>query len=465
MSTPVYEAAKEILQNNIYEIMLDNKTHRRTLPSKEFYMHQWNWDSATHAMGLIHIDETWAYEEILCLLSGQWKNGLIPHIVFNPAENSYFPGPDFWKTEKASGITQLTSGITQPPLLAISIEYLYREIKDRKQADVFLQTVLPKLISYHKHLKTYRDSEDNGLLTIIHPWESGTDNSPRWDRVLETIQLQTIPKRVKESIRAQRSDNVKGVTAHRPIEKDYYRYIYLIDLYKSWHWDYKKIMSDTPFAVKDVLFNAIWCRANCALANLSEQAGDTKHGELFRSWENQTRNALHDLWDNEEKVFMTVDVTHGKKRYLKENTIANFLPLYAKAADEKQLFELLNQLVDPQSYWTPFPFPSTAVSHEKFELTRYWRGPTWPITNLFIIEGLLQYSDYPIAIFLAREALKKTINMIELNGFFEYYHPNFGKESSGRALGFGAFSWSAAIYIYLLHEYQSIKTNEPLPGA
>ena len=71
--------------------------------------------------------------------------------------------------------------------------------------------------------------------------------------------------------------NRKDIRSHssqeRPTESDYYRYIYLIELFKDLAWDYTKILDETPFAVKDILFNSIWARANEALAALLHTYG------------------------------------------------------------------------------------------------------------------------------------------------------------------------------------------------
>ena len=94
------EKAKNVLLANLYEVELNGILYRRTVPSREFYVHQWNCDSATHAMGLVFVDEQRAFDELKSLVSGQWENGLIAQITFNPKETKYFPGPKFWGTEK-----------------------------------------------------------------------------------------------------------------------------------------------------------------------------------------------------------------------------------------------------------------------------------------------------------------------------------------------------------------------------
>lgn len=457
MNRKTYNAAKKTLENNCYAINLHNQLLRRTLPSREFYVHQWNWDSATHAMALIHIDEMRAYEEIYSLLSGQWVNGLIPHIIFNPSETRYFPGPDIWDTEKTSGTTIATSGITQPPLITISAFYMYKTAKDRNQARIFQKNVIPKLVAYHEHLKKYRDPENSGLLTIIHPWESGTDNSPRWDNVLQQIDIGSIPDRIKETVNEGRTDNKLGELDDRPKVYDYYRYLYLTDLYKNWQWDFVKIVRESPFAVKDILFNAIWCYANDSLAQFLEETGKGKDAKKFRVWEQQTRDAIQSLWNSHSQIFKLINVTQGKKISIYEDTIANFLPLLAKAVTKTQLTQLINQLLDPKKYWSPVPLPSIALDNPKFELTRYWRGPSWPITNLLIIEGLRNYEMSNPCKKLQLKIIKKTMSMIEKYGFSEYYNP-YGENTytKRKTLGFGSFSWSAAIYIYLAHEYKLI---------
>ncbi|MDO9575145.1 MAG: hypothetical protein Q7J55_01285 [bacterium] len=72
------------LKKRAVEVLKDNDTGNSTKPAPLLYPHQWQWDSAFIAIGLSHIDEERAQQEILSLLRGQWTNGMIPHIIFNP---------------------------------------------------------------------------------------------------------------------------------------------------------------------------------------------------------------------------------------------------------------------------------------------------------------------------------------------------------------------------------------------
>ncbi len=93
-------ATLETLHKNAIEVLTGNDLGEFTKPAPKLYPHQWNWDSAFIAIGLSHFDETRAQQEILSLLTGQWKSGLIPHIIFNPEASDYYPGPDFWQCER-----------------------------------------------------------------------------------------------------------------------------------------------------------------------------------------------------------------------------------------------------------------------------------------------------------------------------------------------------------------------------
>jgi glycogen debranching enzyme len=138
-----------------------------------------------------------------------------------------------------------------------------------------------------------------------------------------------------------------------------------------------------------------------------------------------------------------------------------FLPLFAGAVTDEQLPKVLARLSDPEQFWPAYPVPSTALNSPKYELTRYWRGPTWPVTNLFIIEGLMRYAPRSEqARQMAEHLIDTTLEMIARDGFYEYYDPTKGVARPGRTdnatqFGFATFSWSAAIFIQLAQQYRS----------
>ncbi|HUU42222.1 MAG TPA: trehalase family glycosidase, partial [Planctomycetota bacterium] len=89
-------------------------------------------------------------------------------------------------------------------------------------------------------------------------------------------------------------------------------------------------------------------------------------------------------------------------------TAAGFLPLFAGIPDERRAERLLEHLLDPGKFWTPFPVPSVAVDEPCFE-PDMWRGPTWVNVDLLIVLGLRRYAFADVA----RELTGKVLAGIE----------------------------------------------------
>src|SRR5437764_4710170 len=83
------------------QVLAGNDLGKSTKPAPGLYPHQWNWDSCFIAIGIAHYDPDRAADEIRSLLRGQWRNGLLPQIVFSPKGEGYFPGPDVWQSTRS----------------------------------------------------------------------------------------------------------------------------------------------------------------------------------------------------------------------------------------------------------------------------------------------------------------------------------------------------------------------------
>ena len=98
------DPADDRLAGAAVDVLLANWTGGHTVPSRTLYPHQWSWDSAFIAIGRSWYDEPRAQQELRSLFRGQWADGRVPHIVFNPSvgEEAYFPGPAFWQSSSRS---------------------------------------------------------------------------------------------------------------------------------------------------------------------------------------------------------------------------------------------------------------------------------------------------------------------------------------------------------------------------
>jgi hypothetical protein len=211
MMTALAETAEAVLAGNW--------SGGSTVPSRRQYPHQWGWDAAYIAIGWSRVDPARAATELESLLAGQWTDGRVPHIVFHPdvPEDAYFPGPAFWGGP--------TSGLTQPPLHARAALEVASRSPDGK---AFLARVFGRLAAQHAYLAERRDAGGGGLAAIVHPWESGLDNSPAWDAPLAAVELP--PEGVEPY---GRRDRRHVDAAERPSDADYDRFVHLARAYRD----------------------------------------------------------------------------------------------------------------------------------------------------------------------------------------------------------------------------------------
>ena len=426
-------------------VLKDNDMGGWTRAAPNLYPHQWSWDAAFIAVGLAHLDTGRAAAEIRSLLEHQWKNGKIPHIVFNPEAppESYFPGPEHWASatdadadEAPSGPAR-TSGLCQPPAHAIAgwriLEVAQNRDEGVAEAHEFLREVYPKLFVWHRYLATQRDPEVSGLVTIFHPWESGTDNSPRWSTAMEQVEVGGMPDFKRPDL-----SHVPD-PSERPTGVEYDRYIWLVEVIKRAGCDDTVLYDESPFLVKDVLASAILVRANEALLEIAEVVGAPDEDRAtIRSWIERGRQGLDTRWDPRLKLCLDYDLHAGKS--LRARTVAGFAPLIA-GTDKTHRLQMLLRVLDSQAFaghpnlrW-PLP-PSTSPEEPGFHPRSYWRGPVWPVMNWLLWWSLERAGER------GRASQLKSRGLAQLSEgrFGEYYEP-----FTGEALGSDGQSWTAAV--------------------
>jgi glycogen debranching enzyme len=405
-----------------------------TSPSVRLYPHQWSWDSACIAMGYAPVDQSRAESEFRSLFAGQWKNGLLPHIVYTDGAH-YFPGPEFWETDRSPDAPERprTSGIVQPPVHATAAWRFYRRARDRKRAAAFLEELFPELVAWHGYLYRERARDGDGLVEIWHPWESGMDNSPLWDAALERIE--------PEQLAYERIDVRIADPDERPSDREYDRYVHLVGLFRGLGYRSDAIREVTPFALQPVLFNSLLVQANRDLAEIARLLG-SDHREL-EAWADQTESAIEGkLWEEEHGIYVDFDVT--ARAHVRVHTATGLSPLYAGVPEPARAARLINALsrwqVDVDGAWA---IASFAPDEPGFQPTRYWRGPIWPIVNWVVARGLDRYG-YTEQAAAVRAAI---VGLSRRNGFWEHYSP-----VTGDGHGAGEFAWTAGLVLDLLHE-------------
>lgn len=413
-----------------------------TKPSALQYPHQWNWDSALIAFGLAHFDLPRAYTEIRSLLRAQWRDGMVPHIIYSAGSTDYFPPPEFWQTANLPHGSPLpTSGLTQPPILATVIRMMGNVARLGSPATQptyheFLREVFPHLLTWHRWLHSARDADGTGLPCLLHPWESGMDNSPLWANALDRITPRDLPP-------FKRYDAIHVAPDERPLAPDYERFVYLTDRARQLHWDARALLEQMPFLVQDVLFCSILHRADEDLAALAVELGEATHE--IESWLQRTRKVFNErFWVDERGLYLDYDLR--ARAPIPVNANATFAPLYAGLASPAHATRLVKEHFDNPAEYAPgvnskFRLPSVAKNEPGYSARRYWCGPVWIQMNWIIAQGLRRYWFATEADSLIHDALA----LMEQSGFREYYDPR-----DGSGCGSQDFSWSAALALDMI---------------
>ena len=412
-------------------ILKENDRGGYTIPTSGLYPFQWNWDSCLAALGLRHLDEARAWQELETLLAHQWPDGMVPHIVFHVPDEGYFPGPDVWGAPLPSGTITPTSGITQPPLLGYAMRRLYEEARDSRLAEAKARALLPKAAAWHRWFYAARDPAGSGLVAIIHPWESGRDNSIDWVEALARVPTDGVPP-------YRRRDTGHVDAAQRPTQAEYDRYIWLVRRFRALGWDNRKLHDASPFRVVDPGFNAILIRSDADLAALADALGELQIAEEARSRIAKAATAFEVLWSPIRHQYLCLDRVTGT--LVDSPSAGGLLPLFAGLGGATRQRALADRIRDWRAR-TRFGVASHDPSDPRFEPKRYWRGPAWLIINAMLADGLARNGLADDAEAINADSLA----LLSAGGFAEYYDPLTGEGLGGRQ-----FTWTAAMVADLI---------------
>jgi len=403
----------KLLDQTARDILRLNDRGGYTVPTEGLYPYQWNWDSAFAAMGFAQFNVDRAWVEFETLFSGQWDNGMVPHILFHQVDEGYFPGPEMWKSVGPIP----SSGITQPPVAATMVRLVFE-----RNPNVGLARLAPlydKIVAWHDWFMAWR--LDQGAVCTTHPWETGRDNAPDWDGAMAAID----PVGVGEY---RRRDTSHVDSEMRPTREDYDRYVWLVQRGARLNWDDAAMLQDTPFRVADPSMTFTLMRAQRDLAELGRSLGrdvSTIEGQITK-----LESGAQTLWNETLGCYDSRDTRTGE--WANSISNASFLCWYG-GLPAPQMRAVLTHVLEGVTYGVP----SFTPHDPKFEAKRYWRGPVWAVMNMLIGMGLDEM-DLPEGQVL-REG---TADLITKHGFSEYFDPLDGSPAGG-----GTFTWTAAVWL------------------
>ncbi|OGY26747.1 MAG: hypothetical protein A2Z11_02105 [Candidatus Woykebacteria bacterium RBG_16_43_9] len=417
----IIDQAKGTLNGNLKTGYSDwaNTKYKYICPSKSHYQHQWFWDSCFHAIALSHLDLELAKNEVNSLLWAQRKDGFIPHIIYWDRRNYNSLLTNLGsRLESKLSFTPKSTELIQPPLIAQAVEAIYQKDKNID----FLHKVLPKLKSYYLWLANNRDPDNDGLISIIAPYESGLDQSPSYDPIFGTENKPQIFSAV-----------VGRTITFRNMMRNY---------------NLESIFEADYFNVKDVLVNSIYIKNLETLSNLLHEIDQEESARHFHQLSLKGKDALiKKCFDRSESIFF--DTYGSSDKTVKVKTIKGLLPLMLDLPKGMVGDIVKKHILNRKEFDLPYPIPTVAADEESFspvptKIANYpllCRGPTWINTNWYIFNGLKKHGYEKEADNLR----EKTIQLIQKSGFREFFNPFSGE-------GYGAvdFSWSTLVVDMIL---------------
>ncbi|MFZ2513423.1 MAG: hypothetical protein WAW63_03130 [Candidatus Saccharimonadales bacterium] len=423
-----------------WKVLDTNYTGVYHMPHCDHYKGLFGWDSPMHAIGTRHDRPAQAAMELTHLFRGQWRDGMIPNIQF-PARGELLHG-----LLNASGLLARgnaprgirTSGITQPPLEAEAVWLVGKKLGTEDRRSFWGKTV-PWLVRYHEWLYAARCEKKDGIIEIVHPWESGMDNTPpiiEYMRTLTWGKTADIVRSMEKVITHSRKDLRHVDDGERSsAEEAALQTIAMVSIMRN-RYDARRLQENHPLHVADIGFNSIFARANTVLELLAEEIGLVLADDLKDSM-HKTRQNFSSLRDPRTGLYFSRD---RKGELIPISTIASLLPLYSGALSVQDTKTLANHLANPKSFWRPYGVPTVPVDSPFFDEKRYWSGGVWGNMEWMLTTGLARSGCNELA-----EGMRKTI--LSTNPAFYEYH----SARTGEGYGVRPFSWSASVRLDLAH--------------
>jgi len=380
----MFAGAKRVLEENWREGRTPaGLTYGYTCPDSTKYPDQFFWDSCFHALAWSRIDVTRAMTELRSLAAAQQSSGFIGHTTF-------WNGP----VRLARAFTynlldrrDFQTATIQPPLLG----WVWAQVAERAGDAAFAEEGRAVVERLHAYLDRARADAD-GLIGILQPDETGLDASPAYDQPLG---WRSHPN--PGFLALQQFNRVRG-------------------------YDYRRVVADRGFHATDVLVNTAWVLGWEGLTRLGHPGAAERASQL-------THALIRRLFDPKTGFFFTEGPT-GER--LGVRTWAGLAPLAIGNLPPDIGHRLIAEhLFDPESFWLRYPIPSTAATEPSFVpgelrvlwMERYWRGPTWLFSTLFVVRGLVRFGFEAAA----AHVVARTVELIRGSGFREYFNPITGQ--------------------------------------
>jgi len=289
-----------------------------------------------------------------------------------------------------------------------------------------LQEFVPKLVNYFDWWRTTRDANGDYLVSIFHGWESGLDASPIYDP----------------------SYGLPEDITHPKWDELYPHFLEFILYYKwGYNWNQTEIIErkhpalpgSNYFIVQDVGVNSVYASGWGVLSDLAANF-DKNLSAYCKAHQLNAENAiLSKLWSKDlERFISTYTDKDGNTQVVDYEVVQSLFPLLLDTIPTQMVNSIVNtQLTNSSKFWLSYPVPSVSASDARFNPVfvdsndLMWRGPTWPILNWFVMEGLSKHGFNSTM----ETLMDRWIALYEKAGVWEQYNPETGANYGVEGLG------------------------------
>ena len=351
-------------------------------PNASVYPHLWLWDSCFHSIAWASLHDTRAITELHQAMRKQFQKGFLPHMVYDPAaaDATVYRGP-----------REDVSCFTQPPVHALAIAWASKH--QMTPPDSLIQRMLRGL----SYLTTRRARD--GLAFVVHPWETGCDDSPRWDSWYGGGPW-------NQQRWVDRDKQLVSSTEFDPEEGD--------------------AISNSEFACAPSLFNGILSHAHYLASQLTGDPG-------LHQTSLELGEAMDDLlWDDSQGMYVDRPVARGGDSHTAP-VLDGVLSALGSVRRERAL-TCLEQLRDPSRFAAPWGLRYLPPGHPQYQPDNYWRGPAWPQLTFLAMQACYRWGLDDLAAQVAEQGKRAIVRA----DWSEYWNAE-----TGRGLGAHPQTWAA----------------------
>lgn len=378
--------------------------HGFTVPNATVYPWQWLWDSCFHSIIWAELgDGDRAIRELESLFAHQDDDGFVPHVTHHGDPGFH---ADFWGRRG-------TSSITQPPMYGHALAEL-----ERRGIDVPTDLVDRARAGLEFLFRVRRRDDESGLITVVHPWETGADNSPRWDDFCPGGFDVTRWKQVKGDLLSTVERTPGGAPVANP-----------------------------AFPVAPVSFNALVAFNAWELGHLASEDDEPLWGMGRILLELSVR--VDDRWD--EGLATWVDGGPSAGGSGRARTSDAILATLTRGPEDREA-RAFAELFEPLAFGAAYGPTQVHRAEPSFDPRGYWRGATWPQVNyLHWVSALAPGREHGRRLHAEADRIAaSTVAGATASGLAEYWHPD-----TGAGLGAVPQSWTGLALVLAAEPQQT----------